>query len=536
MSSFPPYVEASKSSSLRLWTTVQDYGFIPFGVITGLIVLYSAHYFASPYRKLPPGPRGYPIIGSLLELKKEQWLKFATWRKEYGDLIYMKAAGQSIIVLNSHKVASDLLDRRSGIYSDRPRNIVAGEIMTGGLLFSLARYGDAWRQMRKASYEAFGKGFVKKFHATQTTEALLLASRMLDEPAKWDQHSCRAAASTILSVLYGYPTIMSERDDTVEAINHCGDRLTRAAYPGAHLIEFFTWMQYIPSSLAKWKRDAENSFKNDTKMFEGLFHPVEANVAKGDDHQSLCSTLIREENRNKLSSVERSWLAGTLFIGGSDTIYVMIAWWMLAILTYPETQARAQAELDAVVGRARLPTFADYSSLPYIRAMVQEILRWRPIAPLSLPHQSTEDDWYEGMFIPKGTICIPNVWHMNHDPEVYGENAAHFDPARHLDADGNVKPGPSDAKEGHVSYGFGRRDCPGRHMANNSLFIDIAIILWASKIEPKKDALGNMLPLDVDGFVDEGLAIHPIPFECEITPRFPDAPALLAQERELRGL
>jgi cytochrome P450 len=185
-----------------------------------------------------------------------------------------------------------------------------------------------------------------------------------------------------------------------------------------------------------------------------------------------------------------------------------MAWWILAMLAYPETQARAQAELDAVVGRARLPTFADYSSLPYIRAMVQEILRWRPVAPLGIPHQLTEDDWYDGMFIPKGTICIPNVWHMNHDPGVYGENVAHFDPARHLDANGDINIlGPSNIKEGHVSYGFGRRECPGRHMANNSLFIDIAIILWASKIERKKDALGKMLPLDVDGHVDKGIVM-----------------------------
>ncbi|KAH9966016.1 cytochrome P450 [Russula dissimulans] len=516
---------------------VQDHGSLSFGIALGLIILYAAHYFASPYRKLPPGPRGYPIIGSLLELRKGQWLTFAAWRRDYGDLIYLTAASQPILVLNSHKVAADLLDRRSGIYSDRPRNIVACDIMTGGLLFPFSRYGDVWRRMRKASHEAFSKGLIKRFHATQTTEALLLACGLLDEPAKWDRHCCRAAASMILSVLYGYPTIISEQDQTVEAINNCADRLTHAAYPGAHLVEFFPWMRYIPSSLAKWKRVAANSFKKDSEMFEGLFHTVEANVAKGDDHQSLCSTLIREVDRNKLSSKERSWLAGTLFIGASDSTSVTMAWWILAMLAYPETQARAQAELDAVVGRARLPTFADYSSLPYIRAMVQEILRWRPVAPLGIPHQLTEDDWYDGMFIPKGTICIPNVWHMNHDPGVYGENVAHFDPARHLDANGDINIlGPSNIKEGHVSYGFGRRECPGRHMANNSLFIDIAIILWASKIERKKDALGKMLPLDVDGHVDKGIVIHPIPFECEIIPRFSEAPALLLQEREMRGL
>jgi len=139
--------------------------------------------------------------------------------------------------------------------------------------------------------------------------------------------------------------------------------------------------------------------------------------------------------------------------------------------------------------------------------MVQEILRWRPVAPLAIPHQLTEDDWYDGMFIPKGTICIPHVWHISRDPEVYGENVAHFDPARHLDGNGDIKPGPSGAREGHVSYGFGRRDCPGRHLANNSLFINIATILWASKIDRQKDALGELVPLAVDGYVDNGVIV-----------------------------
>lgn len=192
-------------------------------------------------------------------------------------------------------------------------------------------------------------------------------------------------------------------------------------------------------------------------------------------------------------------------VGGADTTSTVMAWWMLAMLAYPETQARAHAELDTVVGRARLPTFADHTHLPYIRAMVKEVLRWRPVAPLGTPHRSTEDDWYEGMFIPKGTICIPNVWCMNREPEVYGQNAMHFDPGRYLDATREISPGAS--QEGHLTYGFGRRKCVGRHMADNSLFINIAVLLWAVKIERKVDASGQLLPLDVDGFLDHGVVV-----------------------------
>ena len=99
--------------------------------------------------------------------------------------------------------------------------------------------------MRKAGYDGFSKVLVKRFHTAQTTEAVLLASRLMDNPAEWDKHCGRAASSMILSAVYNYPTIVSERDPTVEAINDCAERLTRAAYPGAHLVEFFTWMRYI---------------------------------------------------------------------------------------------------------------------------------------------------------------------------------------------------------------------------------------------------------------------------------------------------
>ncbi|KAH9979952.1 cytochrome P450 [Lactifluus volemus] len=532
-----PY-EVSKISIPQLRQAIQDNKTLSIGLILGLVVLCTAHYLASPYRKLPPGPRGYPIIGNLLELKPGQWLKYSEWQKKYGDLIYLNAAGQPMIILNSPKVAADLLDRRAAIYSDRPPLIVASEIMCGGLLFPFCRYGDVWRRMRKIANERFSKESVKQFCETQMTEAVLLASDSLAKPAQLEKNIRRSAASMILSVVYGHPTITSEKNRIVDLIDEFGERLARAACPGAHLVEFFNWMQYIPSRLAKWKQYAETWHKKDTEMFEGLMEPLRLNVAKGDDDQSLGATLIRNAEKHKLSSKELSWLAGTLYVGGTDTTATSMAWWLLAMLAYPETQARAQTELDEVVGRDRLPTFEDYPHLPYIRAMVKEILRWSSITPMSVPHRSSEDDWYEGMFIPKGSICIPNVWHMNRDPEIYGEDAAHFNPARFLDANGDVLPGPSDTKEeGHFTFGFGRRICLGRNVATNSLFIDIAMMLWASKIERKKDdGSGQLLPLDVDGFVEQGILLYPAPYKYEMTPRFPEAQALLARERELRGL
>ena len=153
----------------------------------------------------------------------------------------------------------------------------------------------------------------------------------------------------------------------------------------------------------------------------------------------LCSTCAYSRPSDCLFTV-------SLSVAGAETTSGVLVWWMLAMVTNPGVQKCAQAELDAVVGRTRTPTFADFQHLPYIRATVKEALRWRHVLPIGIPHLSTEDDWYDGMFIPKGTIVMANVWDLNRDPELYGADAANFNPARFLDAGGSVGACPPETK------------------------------------------------------------------------------------------
>ena len=236
---------------------------------------------------------------------------------------------------------------------------------------------------------------------------------------------------------------------------------------------------------------------------------------------------------------------------GLETTSTTLMWWTLAMVAFPEAQRRAQAELDAVVGRARLPTYDDAPRLPYVRAIIREVLRWRPPLQLGLPHTVAEDDWYDGMFIPKGAICMANIWHCNHDRSVFGDDADEFKPERHLGDNGELLPGPKETnREGHVSFGFGRRVCVGRHMANDSLFILTARILWAATLQCAKDENGKEVPPDTSAFSEMGVirsVLFPVdrfgtslillysrspPFDCIISPRFPEAQSILVEERE----
>ncbi|KAK7694473.1 hypothetical protein QCA50_001659 [Cerrena zonata] len=508
------------------------------GFVASLVV-YQLLKAANTSRKgnLPPGPKGVPFFGNLFQLSKDAWVTFAEWGKQYGPLVYMSVAGHDMLILNNHKVNADLLEKRANIYSSRPRLVVASEILTGGMLIPFAAHDDTWRKMRRASHEGLNSNYARNYYPAQQKEAILLVQNVLKDCNHWDDELKRTACSMILGVVYDKPTIDSCHDTRVAYVNEFIARIVRAAFPGAHYAEYFTWMKYLPAVAAKWKRDALDWYKKDTVYFGDMYEEVKDRIRSGDERHSFASSLIHDEKQLNLTEDENSWLAATIYATGGETTSTVMSWFMLAMVTNPEAQKKAQEELDNVIGRDRMPTFADRDSLPYIQACVRESLRWKTVAPVGVPHVCEQDDWYEGHFIPKGTICIPNQWAMNKDTDVYGPDAEQYNPGRHIDKNGDLYcPFVDTHDEGsfcHVGYGFGRRICVGRHVANNSIFIDIACLLWAATIEPIKDAQGKPMMPDTEGFINDGLVLRPLPFKCVIKPRFPGAESIVAQTLEL---
>jgi cytochrome P450 len=195
----------------------------------------------------------------------------------------------------------------------------------------------------------------------------------------------------------------------------------------------------------------------------------------------------------------------TCSAAGGETTSTSLHWWLLTMLAYPSVQARAHAELDEVVGRSRPPPFADVPFLPNIRTMVKETVRWSVITPLGTPHVLTTDEWYESKLIPKGTICLPNMSVLNFDTEVFGANAADFDQSRYLAEKDRVKTFIEGREDGHLSFGLGRRVCPGKYVAEGTLTIDFTTLLWAMRFERPEGSKGE---LEVHTLVQSGLVAY----------------------------
>ncbi|KAG6332027.1 hypothetical protein ID866_7060 [Astraeus odoratus] len=482
----------------------------------------------APY---PPGPKPLPLLGNLRDLPSvKPWLTYAEWGAKFGDVTHVQVFGRHIIFLNSVKAAVDMLDKKGFKYSDRPVLPMAGELLGNKFSLPLLPYGDRFRETRKQFHRVIGtRAAVGAYYDVETSHMRKFLKRVLADPEGLSTHIRTTIGTIMLSITYGYQA-KEEKDYFIELTDQVADIFTKATVPGAFLVDVIPMLMYVP----EWFPGA--SFKRKARewrmMFDELtmrpYEFVKNQMAAGTASKSFTSTLLEEQIANP--SNEKAdiikWSATSFFGGGADTTVSAMYTLFLAMTLYPDIQRTAQAEIDAVVGFDRLPSFSDRDSLPYVEALVKEILRWHAVTPLGFPHCVSEDDIYDGHYIPKGSLVIPNVWFMLHDPCIYS-HPMEFRPERFLMHEG--KSPENDPRS--ACFGFGRRSdytvigC--MHLAEASLWLMAAMSLAA---------------FDISKFAEDGVEItpevdpssqvisHHKPFKCSIKPRSPRALELIQQD------
>ncbi|KAF8073626.1 cytochrome P450 [Lyophyllum atratum] len=476
---------------------------------------------------LPPGPPADPVIGHLRLIPADgQDMFFYKLGQTYGDVVHLRVLGRSIIVLNSVEAAVELLDKRSTNYSDRPKFPIY-EIMGLADILVFVGYGNDLRMYRKMLHQYFSKDKARSHHPIQAREARLLAQNVLLNPQRLRDLLVRFATAIIIEIAYGHQ-IVSDDDPYIKLGDDISLASANSGPPGGTPVDIFPFLRHFPSWFpgayyAGYARDTREVVR---KLYEYPLQRVSEQMAKGEAKPSFLAhqleELQREGPKHPANLEQIMAVSSVLYIAGSETTSSTLSFFILAMLLYPEYQTKAQEEIDAIIGSERLPEFHDRQSLPFLECLLQETLRWKHSTPSGVPHRSMEDDVYKGMFIPKGSIIIPNTRGMTLDENVY-QNPFAFEPTRFL-------PSPLGRGEPHPigPFGFGRRACLGQYVATDSLWIAMATILSTTHISKEIGEDGKEIVPDATP-VTTGITSHPKPFPCRFKARTDIAQVLLKQ-------
>ncbi|CAE6477703.1 unnamed protein product [Rhizoctonia solani] len=459
-------------------------GYVQVGLCTVVslpILYYYRHLIWRPNVRRPPSPPSLPFVGNLFSIPSgHEHLAFAKIAEQLkSDIFYLEILGQKLLVLNSAEAASEILDKRSALYSDRPPipMVTDPALMNWSKLPSIVRYGDLWRNYRRIMNNWLNVRAVSQFNDLQERQARLLLQRLLSatdhaEPFEHVKNEFFfAMASSMFELAYGYK-LQGPQDEFYKEAQLAAHHGFLAAVQTNFFVNTFPVMSYIPDWFpgTGWKRTAKEWRLQQEKAKTEPYEWMKAQVNNGTNRPSLLAPLTHDhELLRGLSPTEKDErlkeIGIVMFGGGTDTSAYFLVNFVAAMVLNPGVQVRAQEELDTVLGPAVLPSISDRERLPYIKNLIDEVLRLYPVFPLV---------WE--IFEP---LCHA-IRAIGRDPRHY-ENPEVFNPDRYT---GSGVPRPP-------VFGWGRRKCPGIHFAENSMFITAALLLAVFTFSKRKDHSGH---------------------------------------------
>uniref|UniRef100_A0A7N0RDD7 Cytochrome P450 n=1 Tax=Kalanchoe fedtschenkoi TaxID=63787 RepID=A0A7N0RDD7_KALFE len=422
-------------------------------------------------RRLPPGPRGLPLLGYLPFLGADLHLTFAELGRRHGPIFKLWLGKKMYVVLSSPEAVKEVVRDKDTIFANRDAGAAAHVISYGKNDIAFKDYGPEWREMRKIfAHRMLGNAALDASFGLRRGVVERSVKEVYGQAGRPVRIGCIGQLTVINSMAR---MIWGEANDAegTDWEGLMGELMVLVGAP--NVSDFFpalAWLD-LQGIVGKMKRVF--------LQFEGLFEAAIDRIRRGSNGEGNGSFLhfIMEIGEDASSSLTMTQIKGMLLdtaVGGTDTTSTIFEWALSELLLHPQAMKLVQHELTEVVGLNHHVAESHLPKLKYLHAVVKETLRLHPAFPLLIPRRPSQDTEVGGFRVPKGATTFVNVWAIHRDPALW-DRPLEFRPERFLD--GATKWDFSGRDLKYRPFGSGRRTCPGLPLAERALMYTLAVFL-----------------------------------------------------------
>ncbi|KAI9302529.1 cytochrome P450 [Cunninghamella echinulata] len=471
------------------------------------------------YDEVPVPKSCLPYVGHLLSLGKLPGKTITKWHQEYGSIINIKMGVLNYYAISDPVLIHELLVTNGAVTSDRPNTTYLDMYTYNGKGMGFCNAHKKWKSVRTAALDILSPRKVDEFAHLITFEADILIKQFIQltkqkgqlNPLEYIQS---ATLNVILQTTFGNRVQSVDDPLSKEILYNVNQHMKFSSY-SSDISSYLPALSFLDVLYGKKRR--LNHFVKTS------YHPCIKKLAKlALDNKKDCfyTRLLELKEQYGLDHEDILVAVSDILLGGSDTSAVTLSWAIAILSQHPDIQKKITKEIDEYIAQhGQLPTFKDRDQFQYLITVLKEILRFKPVTALGVPHVNKQDVILRNYFIPKNSVLITSMEAMHRNPAFF-EDPNTFNPDRYINktnslmssANGNIN------DRDQYNFGWGRRMCPAIHLAESEMFYILTRMFAHTTIAPPLDKNGNEVPVNIEGEVG-GLIANPLPFEVRFLPR-----------------
>ncbi|GAU95786.1 hypothetical protein RvY_07343 [Ramazzottius varieornatus] len=490
---------------------------VPF-ISTIIIVVLIARYLLRRHfnqLRLPPGPKGWPIIGNLLDLGRNPHLSLTEMAKKYGNVFHIRFSTDLCYVLNDYDSIKKAFSNDA--FSGRIRGTIVDLFTKNyGLIMS---DGELWKEHRRFALSTLRDlGMGKSWLQERILEEVELMLRTLEDQKSqpYDpEHLVTNSVSNIICAAVFGKRFNHDDQDFATLLRLLKQSLKR--FGQASPIVLFPSLRFFPYFYQEYRRmkvEDKIFFDNMEKMIVEARKPLD--IVHEEFTTDYVNAFEKEKHKQKESGKLDSTFdmrqlktsVGNMFVAGTETSSNTLLMGLLHMVENPDILAKVQGEIDSVGGKGEMVRMEHRVRLPYVDACLLELMRIAAVAPLGVFHRTMENTTLNGYDLPKNTLVISNLYAVHHDPQLW-KNPKKFDPTRFIDNAGNFVKSPY-----VIPFSLGKRACLGENLAQMEMF------LFFTNLLHKFDLVVPQGTTVSSENVHVAVTVSPNPYKLIFRPRF----------------